>query len=298
MHEPAEKRNLIRVAQLASSPEIYPWCKRICSITTNEHVKQMLGSFATGVPGERTLEGILETLRDNVSFFDEPAMVNCLTKSTFQFRELRERLCTVAITVPVHRADHGGRFLRLKLSSALGQLLTPGRGKRRVLIICDDFYTYGSLPAIENAQSIAREFGVTIWVVLQDLSQLSGRYPRTWQTFLSNAGVRTFMTPQDEMTAEYVSKQCGFSQIVTTTPSVGPQPGGPRVTWSKSISKQELMLPHQTREMARDRMLLFVRGLSPILARKIPYYKTSLKRRARPNPFYDDGGSLKKIFGR
>src|SRR4051812_39477003 len=55
-------------------------------------------------------------------------------------------------------------------------------------------------------------FGVQLWPILQDLSQLSGLYPQTWETFLSNAAVRMFFGPRDEKTSHYLSNQCGQAE--------------------------------------------------------------------------------------
>ncbi len=59
--------------------------------------------------------------------------------------------------------------------------------------------------------SLAAGYGVQMWPVVQDIHQLRGIYGDRWQTFLSNAGLVQFFTPNDMETAEYISKRAGIT---------------------------------------------------------------------------------------
>lgn len=302
-HEPAEKKNLVRVAEIVSTGEAWEFCGAVMKKTSDPFIRQKLGRFAApGAWENKELNSIVSTAVTQVGFLGDAAIADCISGNDFRFHDLREKTCTVYVVLPLDFLEVAGKFFRLIVSSALGDLLQPGRGKRRVLIIMDEFFQYGALSAVENAVGMARGFGVQLWPILQDLSQLEGRYPRTWQTFLSNAGVRMFMTPQDDKTASYISGQCGFTQLVESTPSVSVNDNhrdGFSQTWGKHITRQELFLPHQAREMDAREMLLFVRGVAgPIKAQRRGYFEDGdCRGKYRANPYFKPRGVLSKIFG-
>jgi len=299
-HELSEKRNLVRVAEIIMSGEIFGWSRWVTAITKDPAIRQRLGRFKNGNEEDRTLAGVLATATAHLSFLADPAIGNTLSGSDLRFRDFRDRVSTALITVPVSQMPTGGRFFRLLLPSILGDLLRPGCGNRRVLIIIDEAFSVGALSSLETFIGIARGFGVQIWTIWQDLSQLEGRYPRTHQTFLSNAGVRTFMTPQDAKTANYISDQIGVTQVAGWQKSVNfTRDEDVQEGWSRPASARPLMHPHEVRALPEDRMFVFVRGMANvILAKRIPYFKRSeFRGKYRPNPYFRSE-RIKSIFGR
>ena len=76
-----------------------------------------------------------------------------------------------------------------------------------VLFMLDEFAQLGPLKAIEDGFGIARDYGLLLWPVVQDLNQLKRDYKDSWETMLANAGMLQFFRPQDNTTAEYISKR-------------------------------------------------------------------------------------------
>ncbi|MGD0798635.1 MAG: type IV secretory system conjugative DNA transfer family protein [Acidobacteriaceae bacterium] len=300
-HEPREKRTLNRVAEICATDEIFEWSRKISDITDVPFLKQKLGLFATAKGDDRTLMGILQTVRSNLDFLNDPGVADSVSRSDFDYGTDRDEIATQFITVPPNRIDVGGRFLALHLNTALNRLLRPGRGERRVTIICDEFFSYGALPAVEKAIGISRAFGVQIWPILQDLSQLEARYPKTYQTFLANAGLRVFMTPQDQKTASYVSEQIGITTVSQWQKSVNfDQQNGVKPGWTRPPSARPLEHPHEVRACSEDRMYVFVRGLANVIkARRIPYFqRAEFRGKYRDNPYYKRAsGVFSRIFG-
>lgn len=81
----------------------------------------------------------------------------------------------------------------------------------------------------------------------------------------------------DLFTAEYVSKLLGKTTVFSTSQR---EDGGS----STSETGRALMTPDEVMHLSRDEELLFVDGLRPIRAQKLPYFHTNLKDRAMPNP--------------
>jgi len=50
-------------------------------------------------------------------------------------------------------------------------------------------------------------FGVKLWAVLQDTTQLQRYYQRSWETFLGNAGLIQCFSNGDQSTLEYIARR-------------------------------------------------------------------------------------------
>jgi len=176
-------------------------------------------------------------------------------------------------------------------------------------MLMDEFFQLGSLKAIQNAMGMAAGFGVQLWPILQDLSQLVGLYPQTWETFLSNAGVRMFFGPRDEKTSQYLSGQSGQTERRVISKSISFQDDSEQQTQLKKLGRgrlgmnvpninlsfgtttRELLLPHECRELDDDEMLLFAEGVKGVIrARRRAYWdEPEFRGQFSQNPMYLDG---------
>jgi hypothetical protein len=62
---------------------------------------------------------------------------------------------------------------------------------------------------MERAAAYFPGFGVKLWIVLQSLEQLSRYYPKSYQTFLGNAGLIQVFASGDGPALEYVAHRLG-----------------------------------------------------------------------------------------
>ena len=131
----------------------------------------------------------------------------------------------------------------------------------------------------ERGMAEGRGYGVKMWPILQDLNQLKDTYKDGWQTFIGNARVVQFFGTADVFTAEYVSKMLGKTTVISSGSS------GERESTSEAA--RPLMTPDEVIHMGMDEELLFVRGVRPIRAQKLPYFQSSLNEYADPNPMLE-----------
>src|SRR5262249_4451157 len=78
-----------------------------------------------------------------------------------------------------------------------------------LLILLEEFPALGHMRPVEVAAGQIAGFGVRIWTVLQDLTQLQRHYAQSWETFMGNSGATVFFGNADNTTLEYVSKKLG-----------------------------------------------------------------------------------------
>ena len=80
----------------------------------------------------------------------------------------------------------------------------------------DEFAVLGHMQPIERAAGQIAGFGVKLWPVIQDLTQLQRDYEKAWETFMGNAGLLTFFGNTDLTTLEHISKRLGETEVIRT----------------------------------------------------------------------------------
>jgi type IV secretion system protein VirD4 len=303
-HGAPHEKNLMAMREVLCG-DLFGFCREAMK-SSDPVIRQKLGQFAAaGANASRSIADIIQTADVQTRFLSDQAIAASLSGSDFRFADLKRQVITVYVILPLDFLDVCGKYFRLIVASALSELLREERGIP-VLIMMDEFFQLGQLKAIENAMSMAAGLGVTLWPVLQDLSQLS-IYPM-WETFLSNAGVRMFFGPRDERTSMYLSNLCGRTERRSVLKSISypefDMPGRPQVpniNLSYTQTPRELMLPHETRELDEDEMLLFVDGVKGVIrAKRRAYYDTpEFRGQYRDNPYFSgNGGGLLGLLSR
>lgn len=239
---------------------------------------------------EKELQNVMSTASANTHFLDSDALRDCLTQSTFDFAQLKddENPLSVYLVLPADRLDTHGRWLRLLVSMALTAVSRrKGKPKKSALFILDEFAALGRLAKVEQAFGLMAGFGMRIWAILQDLSQLQDLYQKRWQTFLANAGVLQVFGANDMLTAEYVSRLLGRGthERISLYTKQWREEGNPEAGFFNSRAPhpnfsstgdstygRELMTADEIRRMGDEEQIIFFSGNDPALINKLPYY--------------------------
>lgn len=242
---------------------------------------------------QRLQSSVLASLQSHTHFLDSPSIRHSLSVSDFNFEDLKTSRMTIYLVLPADRMNTFGRWLRLLVQQALtvNARNIEKKPERPVLFLLDEMATLGRLSMVEQAYGLMAGFGVQLWGIVQDLSQLQRIYGDGWQTFIGNSGVIQYFGSRDLMTAEYFSKLCGvttvekksFSQAIAKaiSSSVGNNSSSTTrtETISDDIAQRSLIYPDELMVMRDDKTLVFVESYNPIPAKKITWYKDDdLKR--------------------
>jgi type IV secretion system protein VirD4 len=148
------------------------------------------------------------------------------------------------------------------------------------------------MKAIEDAFGIARDYALTLWPVLQDLNQLKRDYKEGdgWETMLANAGALQFFRPQDNTTAEYISKRT--ADIVEGRPkktvSENLETGGFNVSFTIDQKDKKYLEPWEVREIGQHEFLLFAAGVNGVHRGARRHYDETpeFKGKFSPDPYH------------
>ena len=132
--------------------------------------------------------------------------------SDFPLAALRsDRPVTVYLCLPVGRMESHYRWLRLVVQMActvLERMGTYPRYRTPILFMMEEFATLGHMDLMERAAAYFPGFGVKLWVVLQDITQLRRHYQNgSWETFLGNAGLVQTWANGDQATLGYIAQR-------------------------------------------------------------------------------------------
>ena len=243
---------------------------------------------------------VLAAVQAHTHFLDSPRIRESLSATDFRFEDLKTRPTTVYLILPADRLQTFDRWLRLLIQQAItvnARNITQ-KPEKPVLFILDEMPSLGRLSMVEQAYGLMAGFGMQLWGIVQDLSQLERIYGDGWQTFISNSGVIQYFGSRDKITAEYFSTLCGvttirifswsyaISQAIGRTwgSSSGPNggsynSGGSETesrthTTSANESQRQLAYPDELMVLKEDAQIVFVENLDPISARKLCWYQS------------------------
>lgn len=173
--------------------------------------------------GDRERGSILSNARRNTKFLDSPAMAATLKKSAFDPDTLKtgRRPVFLYLCLPARRLASHARWLRLVLNLTLSRMEALGArtDRRPVLFVLDEFAVLGHMASLEKAAGLMAGYGVKLWTILQDLTQLQRHYEGSWETFLGNAGLLQFFGNTDLTTLKHISERLGEVEIIRTLES-------------------------------------------------------------------------------
>src|SRR5882672_3905311 len=104
---------------------------------------------------------------------------------------------------------------------------------------------------MERAAAYFPGFGVKLWAVLQDTTQLQRYYKNSWETFLGNAGLVQCFSNGDQPTLNYISHR--LEKLM--------QPFELRTTFSRDQFRQLLMRVSDRRQRSGWSMTMWRRSV-------------------------------------
>ena len=224
---------------------------------------------------DREAAGVLSSAQRHTHFLDSPRIVASTARSDFSFASLRHEVASVFLVLPPNRLDAYSRWLRLLVSQALAEIArdaetgASARLSKPTLFLLDEFAALGRLEAVERAMGLMAGYGLQLWPILQDMSQLRALYGQRASTFVANAGVLQAFGVNDHETAKWLSQLMG--QETTAYETTSHRPGDPPST-SLHLTGRDLLTPDEVMRLPDSLQLLRVQGQPMILAAKLRFF--------------------------
>ena len=226
---------------------------------------------------DREAASVMSSAQRHTHFLDSPRIVAATERSDFQFSALRHDLTSIFLVLPPNRLDAYSRWLRLLVAQALQDIARDAeaaqagaaRLKQPALFLLDEFAALGRLEAVERAMGLMAGYGLQLWPILQDMSQLKDLYGARANTFVANAGVLQCFGVNDFETARWLSQMIGRETTAYQTESHKP---GDAPSTSYNVTARDLMTPDEIMQIPPHVQLLRVQGKPVIIAKKLRYF--------------------------
>jgi type IV secretion system protein VirD4 len=284
-HEPPEKRHLIRLRELLtlSGTEMSGLLEAMINSEAAYGVIARAGG-AIAQKEARELSGVLSTAIEQTDFLDSPPMRKVLERSDFRLTDLKTKRISVFLCLPAGRMATHNRWLRIFINlviEAMERSGTAKEGEPPVLVIMDEFPVLGHLESIEKASGMIAGFGVRLWPIIQDLSQLKRHYKESWETFMGNAGLLQAFGNADLTTLKYLAERLGQSTVITVSKGEITQQQAANGFTGESVSQTlvPLMSADEIGQFFSRRagaQLLLWPGSNPIAATRVEYFRHAL----------------------
>lgn len=235
---------------------------------------------------EKLLSNVLASVQAQTNFLDSQRVRAAMERSDFSFEDLKSKPTSIYLVLPSDRLNAYSRFLRLLFQQAItvNARNIEKKPEKPVLFILDEMPALGKLESIETAFGLMAGYGMQLWGICQDASQLKRIYGDGWETFISNAGVLQYFGSRDKMTAEYFSSLCGVTTVWNWSTALARAVG---ITHSKDTSssnttthtdtasgtQRKLIYPDELMRMDKTKQLLLIDNLDPIIADKQPWFE-------------------------
>lgn len=238
----------------------------------------------------------LGTVRQELECLEDEPIANLLDAKSdriFWPEYGLEHPCSIYIVLPVDKLTRHQRTIRVLLSRILDAKQKLNDGTKQMLFLLDEVAQFGRLEILHTIATIGRCYGIILWMIWQDLGQLSACYPNEWKSFEDNACVQQFFGCQGQNVAELVSRKCGERGVIIE--QRGEQYGHGRArartssgffsrntdtdTYNETVNTTvtevrqsvPLIRPEQVRLMPPDLMTVFRQGVPPILCKRPTY---------------------------
>ena len=111
-------------------------------------------------------------------------------------------------------------------------------------------------------------------ISVQSIDQLIDLYKDLYENILANCDTHIFLGSQSIKTCEYISKSLGQQTITSESKSFAKKDKEKKeVSYSEQSQGRELMTVDEVKRLPMDELILIVRGLKPIRAKKAWWFK-------------------------
>lgn len=231
------------------------------------------------VGNDKTKQSIAISLVSKLSHFDSPNMQRLTTTNNISFEDLGKKKTALYVISPDSHSTYN-----YILTIFYGQLLqrlyaqadrNGGSLDEQVYLLLDEFANIGKIPDFNQKLSTSRSRGISMSIIVQSIDQLIDLYKDLYENILANCDTHIFLGSQSIKTCEYISKSLGQQTIKYESKSFSKENGESKkgVSYSEQTQGRELMTVDEVKRLPMDELILIVRGLKPIRAKKAWWFK-------------------------
>lgn len=210
------KINLSEVVRFLMQPDLaYEFALILDNQAENlsEGIKYSIKTYLE-TPAQNTRPSVDATVNTYLLSLKSEGILKMLEKSTFSLEEfiVGSRPVDMYFIWPSDKLESHTGLLSILLASLFkALLLRTGKPKYRTLFLLDETAALGYFPLLETIAAIGRGYGITMWLFLQDYTQLKRFYQDGTSTIINNCGAHQFFGIKTYHVAKDISAITGLS---------------------------------------------------------------------------------------
>lgn len=247
---------------------------------------------------DKDRSGVLSTAKSLLSLYLDPIVALNTSRSDFLVRDMMTREKPVSLYYVVSPVDMErmrpltrlfyALFLRRNAADmefANGQ--TAKTYTFQMLMIIDEMISLKKLPILEEALSYVAGYGIRMFLLSQDITQVEAEYGDK-QSIDSGAATRIVYAPNKIETAEKLARMTGKTTITEEKESLSYDKLGIKagsVSLSTEKIARDLFTAEEFNTLSYQDMVIFIAGQAPIYGRKAFFYDNpEMRQRVRIAP--------------
>ncbi len=237
----------------------------------------------------KTAKSILISLGVRLSPFDVPDIRKLTSTDTLELDTIGDRKTVLYIILPDTHTTMN--FLASMIYQQLFDTLVykadnvySGSLPITVRCLLDEFANTGQIPDFENVIATTRSRGISVDVILQNLTQISKKlYKDSWETIIGNCDSFLYLGGNEQSTHKYISTQLGKETIDVVTYN---ESRGTTGSFTKNSQKQgrNLLDPNEVREIKGGKCIYMLRGTTPFLSDRFKLERHPLYKKLKETP--------------
>ena len=261
--------------------------------TVRKKVQEMLNKE------EKDFSGVLSSATTALTLYSDPLVAANTSASDFSVRDLvsHTRPVSLYLVVPPSDKERLRPLVRLIFTLVVNRLTErmefQGADQKanthRLLLLIDEFPSLRRMDIFADALSYMAGYGIKAYLITQDIRQIVDAYGVN-ESIVSNCHVRVAFAPNQQDTAELLSKMTGVTTVAKASYSFSGSRLSPvmgHMNASVDHIERPLMTPDEVQRIKPARkqgegnaerivepgdMLIFVSGLYPILGTQMLYF--------------------------
>lgn len=228
--------------------------------STNREVKKHYKAFRCVGEAEGTIAGIKVTLAASLKVFLDNDVNYCLSKSDFNFEEMREEETILYVTISEEISDYlspvTGAFLQQMLSKFIGSYRKESLD---IHLLLDEFCNCGYINSLSKYVSLVRYKKISINICIQSISQMIELYgENNTRNILNNLKTKIILPGiTDIETLNYIKNICGNIEVKN----------------KENISIKPMFEINEIRCLEERKMIIIASNNNPIIDKQKRYYE-------------------------
>ncbi len=226
-----------------------------------------------------TVRSIIISANSRLAYLENSKMLSLLSKDEMNLHEIGigvngdEKTKTVLFCI-IPDNDKSYNFIVGMLYTQIFQELYfqadfryGGRLPIHVTFMLDEFANVALPDDYCSLLSTMRSREISSVIIIQNLAQIKAMFKETWETIPGNCDTLVYLGGNEQTTHKYVSELLGKGTIDKDSSSETRSRNGSS-SHNFDVIGRELMTADETRKMDNKHLILFIRGLDPIIDRK------------------------------